>query len=59
MKRSVFRYFSLILMVVIIAACDTSSAKQTPANAKGDTLVRFIFVMLEMLDARYLHVSTL
>ena len=42
MKRSVFRYFSLILMVVIIAACDTSSAKQTPANAKGDTPVRFI-----------------
>ena len=42
MKRSVSRYFPLILMLMIIAACDTSSAKQTPANANGDTLVRFI-----------------
>ena len=42
MIRSVFSYFPLILIVVIITACDTSSAKQTPANAKGDTPVRFI-----------------
>ena len=32
----------MTLIVLIIAACDTSSAKQTPANAKDDTHVRFI-----------------
>ena len=43
MKRSAFSYFSLILIVLIIAACDNSSStKQTPANAVGDTPVRFI-----------------
>jgi hypothetical protein len=29
-------------MVLIIAACDSPSAKRTPANANGDTPVRFI-----------------
>ncbi len=42
MKRSVSCYFPLILMLMIIPACDTSSTKQTPANATGDTPVRFI-----------------
>ena len=42
MKRLVSCYFPMILIVLTIAACDASSAKQTPANAKGDTPVRFI-----------------
>jgi hypothetical protein len=42
MKSSVSHYFLLILIAMVTAACDTSSTKQTPANAKGETPVRFI-----------------